>query len=60
MSALGYSSSDLRFAPGIRDPGYAPYKVGHNLLKAHAEAWHLYNDQFRASQNGENCMQNNP
>ncbi|KAF6361654.1 lactase [Rhinolophus ferrumequinum] len=40
-------------APGISfRPGTAPYIVGHNLIKAHAEAWHLYNDKYRASQGG--------
>ncbi|XP_074068122.1 lactase/phlorizin hydrolase [Macrotis lagotis] len=40
-------------APGISfRPGTAPYIVGHNLLKAHAEAWHLYNDVYRAKQRG--------
>ncbi|XP_041662215.1 lactase-phlorizin hydrolase-like isoform X2 [Cheilinus undulatus] len=40
-------------APGISfRPGTLPYIVGHNLLKAHAEAWHLYNDQYRATQKG--------
>ncbi|KAM6175050.1 lactase/phlorizin hydrolase [Erethizon dorsatum] len=40
-------------APGISfQPGTAPYTVGHNLIKAHAEAWHLYNDVYRASQGG--------
>ena len=39
--------------PGISSrPGTAPYTVGHNLIKAHAEAWHLYNDKYRASQGG--------
>lgn len=33
-------------------PGTAPYIVAHNLLKAHAEAWHLYNDKYRAKQGG--------
>uniref|UniRef100_A0A669DK22 Lactase n=1 Tax=Oreochromis niloticus TaxID=8128 RepID=A0A669DK22_ORENI len=41
------------FAPGISSgPDTLPYIVGHNLLKAHAEAWHLYNDKYRAKQNG--------
>ncbi|XP_075861608.1 lactase/phlorizin hydrolase [Microcebus murinus] len=40
-------------APGISfRPGTAPYIAGHNLIKAHAEAWHLYNDVYRASQGG--------
>lgn len=33
-------------------PGTLPYIVGHHLLKAHAEAWHLYNDKYRATQKG--------
>uniref|UniRef100_A0A3B5A3Z1 Lactase n=1 Tax=Stegastes partitus TaxID=144197 RepID=A0A3B5A3Z1_9TELE len=33
-------------------PGTLPYIVGHNLLKAHAEAWHLYNEKYRANQKG--------
>uniref|UniRef100_A0A668S0Y7 Lactase n=1 Tax=Oreochromis aureus TaxID=47969 RepID=A0A668S0Y7_OREAU len=41
------------FAPGISSgPDTLPYIVGHNLIKAHAEAWHLYNDKYRAKQNG--------
>ncbi|XP_010862373.4 lactase-phlorizin hydrolase isoform X1 [Esox lucius] len=40
-------------APGISfRPGTLPYIVGHNLIKAHAEAWHLYNDNYRAKQRG--------
>lgn len=33
-------------------PGRAPYVVGHNLIKAHAEVWHLYNETYRARQGG--------
>ncbi|XP_032335258.1 lactase-phlorizin hydrolase isoform X1 [Camelus ferus] len=41
-------------APGISfRPGTAPYIAGHNLIKAHAEAWHLYNDVYRSSQGGK-------
>ena len=42
------------FAPGVRNLGFGSYKTGHVILKAHAEAWHLYNDEFRNIQNG-NC-----
>lgn len=43
----------LCVCPGISfRPGTLPYIVGHNLLKAHAETWHLYNDKYRAKQNG--------
>uniref|UniRef100_A0A9J8BYU3 Lactase n=1 Tax=Cyprinus carpio carpio TaxID=630221 RepID=A0A9J8BYU3_CYPCA len=41
------------FAPGINaNPGTSPYIAGHNLLKAHAEAWHVYNDKYRTKQGG--------
>lgn len=33
-------------------PGTLPYIVGHHLLKAHAEAWHLYNNKYRHKQKG--------
>ncbi|NWS95750.1 LPH hydrolase, partial [Mionectes macconnelli] len=40
-------------APGVSiRPGRAPYVVGHNLIKAHAEVWHLYNETYRARQGG--------
>ncbi|XP_077176319.1 lactase/phlorizin hydrolase [Paroedura picta] len=40
-------------APGISfRPGRAPYIVGHNLIKAHAEVWHLYNETYRPRQKG--------
>lgn len=26
--------------------------MAHNLIKAHAEAWHLYNDKYKAKQGG--------
>ncbi|XP_063017664.1 lactase/phlorizin hydrolase [Melospiza melodia melodia] len=48
---LGYGTGTA--APGVSvRPGRAPYVVGHNLIKAHAEAWHLYNETFRARQGG--------
>uniref|UniRef100_A0A8B9DLH2 Lactase n=1 Tax=Anser cygnoides TaxID=8845 RepID=A0A8B9DLH2_ANSCY len=48
---LGYGFGTA--APGISvRPGRAPYIVGHNLIKAHAEAWHLYNETYRAKQGG--------
>ncbi|XP_077436051.1 lactase/phlorizin hydrolase-like isoform X1 [Vanacampus margaritifer] len=44
---------DLDHHPGISfRPGTLPYIVGHNLLKAHAETWHLYNDEYRSKQGG--------
>ncbi|XP_072386526.1 uncharacterized protein [Diabrotica undecimpunctata] len=42
------------FAPGINDgPGNYEYICGHNLLKAHAAAYHLYDDYYRPCQNGK-------
>uniref|UniRef100_A0A665VBI9 beta-glucosidase n=1 Tax=Echeneis naucrates TaxID=173247 RepID=A0A665VBI9_ECHNA len=51
FSRLGHK---VKFWITINDfrPGTLPYIVGHNLLKAHAEAWHLYNDKYRAKQKG--------
>uniref|UniRef100_A0A3B5MIG7 Lactase n=1 Tax=Xiphophorus couchianus TaxID=32473 RepID=A0A3B5MIG7_9TELE len=38
---------------GLNDrPDTLPYIVGHNIIKSHAEAWHVYNDKYRASQGG--------
>lgn len=42
---LMYSGISLR-------PGTLPYIVGHNLIKAHAETWHLYNEKYRPTQKG--------
>ncbi|XP_059176998.1 lactase/phlorizin hydrolase-like isoform X2 [Physella acuta] len=39
-------------APGIKQPGLL-YKVGHNLLLAHAAAYTLYKTTFKATQNGQ-------
>ncbi|NXC05302.1 LPH hydrolase, partial [Orthonyx spaldingii] len=48
---LGYGVGTA--APGVSvRPGRAPYVVGHNLIKAHAEVWHLYNQTYRAKQGG--------
>ncbi|XP_039607515.1 cytosolic beta-glucosidase [Polypterus senegalus] len=39
-------------APGLKQPGTLLYQVGHNMLKAHAKAWHTYNNLFRKLQKG--------
>uniref|UniRef100_A0A8D0ABL1 beta-glucosidase n=1 Tax=Sander lucioperca TaxID=283035 RepID=A0A8D0ABL1_SANLU len=38
--------------PNVKNPGIAPYRVAHNLIKAHAKAYHTYNDKYRKSQGG--------
>lgn len=39
-------------APGIKEPGIAAYLAGHNMLRAHAAAWHSYDSLYRAKQEG--------
>ncbi|XP_074025867.1 myrosinase 1 isoform X2 [Leptinotarsa decemlineata] len=39
-------------APALKDPGVGEYICGHNLLKAHAAAYHLYEKSFRDVQGG--------
>ncbi|CAL8241850.1 unnamed protein product [Merluccius merluccius] len=39
-------------APGIRQPGVAAYLAGHNMLRAHAAAWHSYDAIYRSKQGG--------
>ncbi|XP_077982368.1 cytosolic beta-glucosidase-like [Glandiceps talaboti] len=46
----GYEGGDM--APGIQGEGQAVYIVAHNLIKSHARAWHIYDDEFRDEQNG--------
>ena len=40
-------------APGLRLPSTGGYTCGHNLLKAHAHAYHIYSEEFRTKQNGK-------
>ncbi|NP_001087678.1 glucosidase, beta, acid 3 (gene/pseudogene) [Xenopus laevis] len=39
-------------APAKKHPGYGAYEAGHNMLRAHAKAWHNYNTNFKKQQNG--------
>ncbi|GFN90101.1 lactase-phlorizin hydrolase-like [Plakobranchus ocellatus] len=39
-------------APGLKQPDLV-YKVGHNLLLAHAEAYRVYRDSYKAAQQGK-------
>ncbi|GAA6219817.1 klotho [Lates japonicus] len=43
-------------APGIKNDPDLPFRVGHNLLKAHAAAWHLYDRHYRPHQQGKLSM----
>ncbi|KAM4731306.1 lactase/phlorizin hydrolase-like [Anableps anableps] len=48
-----YNIAMIGHGYGVAAPGTLPYIVAHNLIKAHAEAWHLYNNKYRAKQNGK-------
>nr|XP_057925026.1 cytosolic beta-glucosidase isoform X1 [Doryrhamphus excisus] len=39
-------------APGLKEPGTTAYLVGHNMLRAHAMAWHSYDALYRPTQGG--------
>ncbi|XP_075992520.1 myrosinase 1-like [Anticarsia gemmatalis] len=43
---------DVTKAPRLNMKGIAEYMCGKNLLMAHARAYHIYDDEFRSSQNG--------
>ncbi|XP_018573208.1 myrosinase 1-like isoform X3 [Anoplophora glabripennis] len=41
------------FPPRIASPGIGEYICTHHVLKAHARTWHIYDQEFRATQNGQ-------
>lgn len=45
----GYGDS---MAPSLASSGIAHYQCAHNLLKAHAKVYHLYNEEYRSLQQG--------
>uniref|UniRef100_A0A3B4ZVR9 beta-glucosidase n=1 Tax=Stegastes partitus TaxID=144197 RepID=A0A3B4ZVR9_9TELE len=47
---LGYGLGQI--PPNVKNPGTAPYLVAHNLIRAHAKAYHTYDDKYRTSQGG--------
>ncbi|XP_032832857.2 beta-klotho-like [Petromyzon marinus] len=50
VATHGYGSG--LHAPGVSGSHRAPYLVAHNLIKAHARAWHVYHTRFRHRQRG--------
>lgn len=48
-----YSYGYGYFAPGIEWPAQGDYLCAHNLIRAHAAAWHVYDDEFREKQRGK-------
>uniref|UniRef100_A0A3Q1I872 Uncharacterized protein n=1 Tax=Anabas testudineus TaxID=64144 RepID=A0A3Q1I872_ANATE len=51
VSHAGYGTGE--HPPGIKDYVVASYQVTHNIIKSHAEAWHVYNDKYRMKQGGK-------
>ncbi|XP_033115916.1 cytosolic beta-glucosidase-like [Anneissia japonica] len=47
----GYGNGSL--APGTGDPGSGPYQCANNVIRAHALAYHTYDDHFRRRFNGK-------
>uniref|UniRef100_A0A8C8R6P5 Lactase n=1 Tax=Pelusios castaneus TaxID=367368 RepID=A0A8C8R6P5_9SAUR len=47
ISYAGYGTG--QHPPGIADPGV----VAHSIIKAHAKAWHVYDDKYRSQQRGK-------
>nr|XP_028599616.1 cytosolic beta-glucosidase-like isoform X1 [Podarcis muralis]XP_028599617.1 cytosolic beta-glucosidase-like isoform X1 [Podarcis muralis]XP_028599618.1 cytosolic beta-glucosidase-like isoform X1 [Podarcis muralis] len=50
MAELGYAEGTM--APGIKELGTGAYLAAHNMIKAHAAAWHTYDRLFRKTQGG--------
>nr|WPM03635.1 glycoside hydrolase family 1 [Phyllotreta armoraciae] len=47
----GYGVGD--YAPAIRSPGEGEYQCARNLILAHAEAYRIYQNEFKAKYGGE-------
>ncbi|CAJ0949039.1 unnamed protein product [Ranitomeya imitator] len=50
VAKLGYEQGLI--APGKEEPGFGAYRSAHNMIKAHAKAWHAYNNFFKEKQKG--------
>ncbi|XP_007671416.2 cytosolic beta-glucosidase-like [Ornithorhynchus anatinus] len=50
LAGLAYEVGKM--PPGVPHPGYGAYQAAHNMLKAHAKAWHSYDSLFREAQKG--------
>jgi beta-glucosidase/6-phospho-beta-glucosidase/beta-galactosidase len=49
--AFGYEGTD--YAPGLNSTGVGSYLAAHNMIKAHARAYHLYDKYYRSKQKGK-------
>ncbi|XP_074030001.1 myrosinase 1 [Leptinotarsa decemlineata] len=50
----GYGRGDT--APEVKYSGFGEYICGHHVIKAHAKAYHIYDEEFRSQQNGRISM----
>ncbi|XP_023022476.2 myrosinase 1 isoform X1 [Leptinotarsa decemlineata] len=41
------------FPPMVKSQGLLEYECNHNVIKAHARAWHIYDKEFRSKQGGK-------
>jgi len=51
VSWLGYGNGI--FAPGVQSPATGVYIATHHIIKAHAAAWHTYDDIYRPLYQGQ-------
>ncbi|KAK2829118.1 hypothetical protein Q7C36_017108 [Tachysurus vachellii] len=51
IAFLGYGMGI--HAPGVSGNPADPFIVAHNLIRAHAAAWHIYDQHFRPHQHGQ-------
>ena len=54
VSIQGHGKGDM--APGMKGPGILEYKVAHNLIRSHAKAYRVYQNEFVETQQGMVCQ----
>ena len=45
--------TSVKYYLGLKIGKYAEYLCSHNIIKAHARAYHIYNKEFRSEQRGQ-------
>ena len=50
VANAGYSVGEM--TPGMKGPGILEYKAAHNLIRSHAKAYRIYQNEFLDSQAG--------
>ncbi|XP_043285797.1 myrosinase 1-like [Venturia canescens] len=53
MNSCVFSYNEPKIAPGPIIPGIATYLCLHNMLKAHAKVYHMYDKEYRSRQKGK-------